>query len=103
MSAHLCWSNLFHPSIPELCWHKLQEINVNENSCLIAACKTQALKTEVIEQRLLAVTYTGQSMPALKAVSQHLEAAENEAEAKLQQVSCLSEKPSLCLLVTESC
>ena len=66
----------------------MQEIDINENSCLIAACKTQALKTEVIERRLLSVTYTGQSMPALKAVSQHLDAAEAEAEANLQQVSC---------------
>ena len=71
----------------------LQEIDIDENSCLIAACKTQALKTQVIEQRLLAVTYTGQSMPALKAVSQHLEAAEAEAEANLQQVTVFADKP----------
>ena len=32
-------------------------------------------------------------MPALKAVSQHLEAAEAEAEANLQQVTVFADKP----------
>ena len=64
----------------------LQEIDLNENGCLVAACKTQALKIQVIEQRLLTFTYTGQTMSALKAVSQHMDAAEAETEAKLQQV-----------------
>lgn len=40
----------------------------------------------MIEQRLLSVTYTGATMPALKAVSQHLEKAEVETQAKLEQV-----------------
>lgn len=67
----------------------LQEIDLDECSCLIAACKTQTMKIDVIEKRLLFYSYTAQTMPALKAVSQHLDAAEARAETKLQQAILL--------------
>ena len=65
----------------------LQLVIYTDNSSLIAACRTQALKVDVIEQRLSAVTYTGPSQAALRAVSQHLDAAEAKAKAKLKQAS----------------
>ena len=65
----------------------LQEIDAKDCAHLQAACKTQALKVKVIEQRLLSFTYTNETVPALRAISKHLEAAEQEAEETYQQAS----------------
>jgi hypothetical protein len=67
----------------------LQEIDHQENCALAAACKTQVLKVEAMERRLLEQTYTASTLPALSAVAQHLEAAEVEVEAKHQQVDLI--------------
>jgi len=64
----------------------LQEMDHQENCALAAACKTQVLKVKAMESRLLEQTYTALTLPALSAVAQHLEAAEEEVEAKHQQV-----------------
>lgn len=63
-----------------------QEEDAVEMQALQAAVRAQMLKVHVIEKRLLTFTYTQQTMPALQAVSQHLDAAEQEAEATQQQV-----------------
>lgn len=47
------------------------------------------LKVAVIEQRLLSLTYTEQTIPALRAVSEHLDVAEQQAEAAYAQASQL--------------
>ena len=60
---------------------------MRESSFLQASCKAQMLKVTVIERRLLSFTYTDQTIPALRAVSQHLEAAEQQTEAEFTQVT----------------
>ena len=78
LPAHHCLAQVLVP---------LQAIDAKDCAHLQAACKMQALKLKVIEQRLLSFTYTDQTVPALRAVSQHLEAAEQEAVETYQQAS----------------
>jgi len=66
-----------------------QATNEAQQSWLSAHTHTLLSKLKVIEQQLLVLTYTSDTMPALRKVDDHLTRAQRKLDARDKQVSCV--------------
>lgn len=76
-----------------LCMHE-QATNEVQQTWLSAHTHTLLLKLKVIEEQLLVLTYTSDTMPALRKVDDHLTKAQRKLDARDKQVSCVLHWPS---------
>lgn len=66
-----------------------QAANEVQQTWLSAHTHTLLSKLKVIEQQLLVLTYTSDTMPALYKVDDHLTKAQRKLDARDEQVSCV--------------
>ncbi len=71
-----------------------QATNEVQQTWLSAHTHTLLLKLKVIEEQLLVLTYTSDTMPALRKVDDHLTKAQRKLDARDKQVSCVLHWPS---------
>lgn len=76
-----------------LCMHE-QATNEVQQTWLSAHTHTLLSKLKVIEEQLLVLTYTSDTMPALRKVDDHLTKAQRKLDARDKQVSCVLHWPS---------
>ena len=78
-----------HRCASSQCGMHEQVANEVQQSWLSAHTHTLLSKLKVIEQQLLALTYTSDTMPALRRVDDHLTRAQRKLDARDKQVSCV--------------